>query len=50
MIVIGKSKYNRYSSEAVETIKVNLPKLNIDEIWKEYRFKIYGKKNSNKAM
>jgi len=36
-IIIGKSKFNRYSQEAIHKIKEELPKIDIDEIWQKYK-------------
>ena len=38
-ITIGKSKFDRYSQEAIHKIKEELPKIDIDEIWQEYGYK-----------
>jgi len=35
-ITIGKSKFDRYSQEAIHKIKEELPKIDIDKIWREY--------------
>jgi hypothetical protein len=39
-ITIGKSKFGRYSQEAIHKIKEELPKIDIDEIWQEYRHRM----------
>jgi hypothetical protein len=36
-IMIGKSKFQRYSKKALDKIKDNLLNLNIDEIWAQYK-------------
>lgn len=36
-IIIGKSKFNRYSQEAIHKIKEELPKIDIDKIWQKYK-------------
>jgi hypothetical protein len=36
-IMIGKSKFPRYSRKALDKIKINLRNLNIEEIWQKYR-------------
>ncbi len=36
-IMIGKSKFDRYSQEAINKINEELPKINIDELWSKYR-------------
>jgi hypothetical protein len=35
-IVIGKSKFNRYSSKAVERIKKELPVISMEKVWAKY--------------
>lgn len=39
-IIIGKSKFQRYSKKALDKIKDSLRHLNIDEIWEEYKKRI----------
>lgn len=36
-ITIGKSKFDRYSQEAISKIKEEMPKINFDELWQKYR-------------
>ena len=36
-ITIGKSKFDRYSQEAINKIKEELPKINIEELWQKHR-------------
>lgn len=36
-VTVGKSKFKRYSQQAIGKIKEGLRKKNIDEIWREYR-------------
>jgi hypothetical protein len=36
-IIIGKSKFQRYSKKALDKIKEDLRHLNIDEIWEQYK-------------
>ena len=43
-IKIGKSKFGRYSQEAIHKIKEKLPKIDIDEMWQKYGYK---RKNIN---
>jgi len=43
-IKIGKSKFGRYSQEAMHKIKEELPKIDIDEMWQKYGYK---RKNIN---
>ncbi len=42
-ITIGKSKFDRYSQEAMHKIKEELPNINIDELWQKHR-PIWGNK------
>lgn len=35
-IVIGKSQFKMYSSKALDRLKAELPKLNLDEVWVAY--------------
>ena len=36
-IMIGKVKFNRYSQKAISKIKEELPKIDINKIWQEFR-------------
>lgn len=38
-IVIGKSKFNRYSQKAIDRIKKELPVISMEKVWKQYRLK-----------
>jgi len=38
-IMIGKSKFDRYSQEAMHKIKEELPKIDIDELWEKHGHK-----------
>lgn len=42
-IVIGKTKFNRYSQKAIDRIKKELPVISMDKIWEQY-----GPKRSKK--
>jgi len=43
IIKIGSSKFKRYSSKALNLLKKELPKVDIDKVWKDYKSKIYKK-------
>lgn len=47
-IRIGSSTFKRYSPKALDLLKNELPKININEIWKNYKDKTY-KKPKNKS-
>jgi hypothetical protein len=36
-IVIGQSKFNRYSQKAIDKIKKELPVLDMQKVWAQYR-------------
>ncbi len=36
-ITIGKSKFDRYSQEAISKIKEEMPKIDIEELWQKHR-------------
>ena len=36
-ITIGKSKFDRYSQEAISKIKDEMLKINIEKLWQEHR-------------
>ncbi len=38
-IMIGKSKFNRYSQKAIDRIRKELPVVSIDKIWEQHRSK-----------
>ena len=37
---IGKSKFKRYSPKALDKLKKDLPNLNVEKIWENYKFSI----------
>lgn len=41
LITIGKTSYHRYSQNAIHKIKEELQKVDIDQIWREYRAERY---------
>lgn len=47
-ITIGKSKFDRYSQEAINKIKEELPKINLDELWLKYRPR-WGSKSAKQS-
>jgi hypothetical protein len=47
-IEIGKSNFNRFSQKAIQKIKEELPKLDIDKIWEANKPK-KGKNKSGKS-
>jgi len=48
VIKIGSSKFKRYSSKALDFLKKELSKVNMNEIWENYRNRIYKKKTMSK--
>ncbi|ADN78318.1 DUF3644 domain-containing protein [Geobacter sulfurreducens] len=42
VIKIGKNEFKRYSGRALKTLREELPKVNIDEVWQEYVAKRRG--------
>ena len=41
---IGKTIFNRYSQEVFIKIQKDLPTLNMEQVWENYKQKVYGKK------
>jgi hypothetical protein len=44
-IRIRSSIFKSYSQKALDFLKKELPKIDIDEIWRSYKNKIYKRKN-----
>ena len=41
LIKIGASEFKRYSPKALDLLKKELPKVDIDKVWEDYKSKIY---------
>ena len=49
-IKLGSQTYKRYSTLALETLKKEIPKLNMDELWEKHRPKSRGRKKRASSL